>query len=237
MKPACHKALLIFLLFLSFVTACHEGQQLTPAGILTESEALELRAATIRQAPMFLNRIPVGRERQFGFDNRDQFAQAMPGQPFGICTIDPALILGEAADSQSIQVLDEFRVPLTVDGRARALLTFERVDGTFRATDLGAAGLAAELEETLGNQGFDIDSTRRGCILRLYQAGSDFLIPDIAGPSDELRVIPLKSARIGLGLDRQEPFVSTLPQMLPSIRRTLLVADIAKKIPDGVAQP
>ncbi len=237
MRQMCALTLALSVACLTFDTGCHSSQRLTPAGILTESEVRDLQAAAIRQAPFFLNRIPAGRERQFGFDNREQFARILPGPPFTVCSIGPDQVLGETVDGRDIQVLNEFRVPLIADGRARALLTIEPVEGGYRATDLGAATLAGELDQTLRDQGFNIDSTRQGSILRLYQVRSDFLIPEVAGPGEEIRVIPLKSARIALGLDSQKPFVSTLTKMLPSIRHALSSADIAETIPDGVTQP
>lgn len=204
---------------LSPMAGCSPDDVAPPVMEVTAGIAGRLHMEAAAQASRFLDRIPIGMESHYGFDSREQFARAVPGRAWQEWTIaaDPGSAGRDGAPR--ITALDRYRVMLTVDGRPRALLTMTMVDGRLVATDLGAAVLARELGETSSRLGAAYRSAPIGRMLRLYDIKGDFLLPDSDAPDRDIRVAPLESARIGLGLESPAPVETTLTTLAPAIRQ------------------
>lgn len=95
------------------------------------------------QLGAFLARIPPGQETTYGFNARSEFAEATPGEPYQMYTV--ASGGSRSSVDQSLQPMNEWRVPVSVRGEYRALLTVIRDRDRWRAVDFGAALLAREL--------------------------------------------------------------------------------------------
>jgi hypothetical protein len=171
----------------------------------------EVYRAAVSGLPSFLDLIPVNREHDYGFENREEFDRAVVGRPIQMYLL---------SDELSPLSIDEWRVPVLVDGAHRALLTVARVDGLWRAVDFGAAVLARELG-TFKSPGEKV-------LLRCFQRQCDFVVIPAASRNaegvEEGRVYPLQSARLNLpALDkRAEPFFT-----FQEIKGLILSADEA----------
>ena len=130
----------------------------------------EIRAAAERDCPAFLARIPEGAEAAYGFDSHDELEKAKLGRPFRVI----AAQINPGTDRvETLRPLDEWRVPVVVDGSARALLTVVLKNGKLRATDFGAAVLSRTLER-LENSLAISDETPRS-LVRAFALRQDFL--------------------------------------------------------------
>lgn len=144
----------------------------------------------------YLEKIPDGQESNYGFNSRDEFARVMTGKPYQIIILKKEFYTDmDLTGEDCLQPLDEWRVPLMVDGENRAFLTVARVNGQLKTVGLGAAGLARELGE------FEKEhpsGQSHGKILRVYKMTSDFLLlPDEANPASST-LFPLQSAKNSL---------------------------------------
>lgn len=143
---------------------------------LTESTSAVISVAK-RDAASFLNRIPVGREAAYGFKNREEFARVRTAEPLRVHTIDVAQNGGETVVSDDIRALDQWRVPLMVDGERRALLTVVQTDEGLKTVDFGGAGLADSLDAL--DEVTSQENTKSRFLLRVVPLRQDFLgIPD-----------------------------------------------------------
>jgi hypothetical protein len=158
-----------------------------------------VQAAAVSSIPEFLERIPVGAEVRFGFAERGEFQRATAGRPYRMCTLVASV--RDAANPRceyEARPLPEWRVPILVDGQARALLTMAPAAGGWQAVDLGAAGLARELARQEPATG---PVSGRRFILRLFDLHVDFLVvARTTEISSYDTTVPLFSAGAALGL-------------------------------------
>jgi hypothetical protein len=159
------------------------------------------RAAEAGLKP-FLDLIPPGQEKEYGFENRADFAWAQLGRPYELRTVQPQDLLNPNALLPGVPIvsLNQWRFPVMSRGRICALLTVARMRNDWEAVDLGAAGLASELDAMEKRYGFDNPSLSK-TLLRLYQWKIDFV--GISGMTQNLeddRFFPLRSAQLFLGL-------------------------------------
>lgn len=187
-----------------------------------------LKKATLAQAGQFLDKIPPGMERRYGFDSRDDFARVEAGHPYQMCTIPPDSLRQGLLTRGAVKHLNQYRVPLMVDGHARALLTMEQKDGAFYARDLGAAALARELDELRQSGIVRTDGDKPTRLLRLYQLNSDFVIPGDNETGEALMVLPLRSATGNLGISRTGGALTTLNDIGPALKRAMSTADLGQ---------
>jgi hypothetical protein len=128
-----------------------------------------------------LSKIPVGSEKSYGFDVRDDFTKCIAGAPIRVMTLT-------AGDS--LVELNEWRVPIIKDGKYRILFTVRIVNDLIEIVDLGGVKLAAELQTVINN------NLAYHYMLRLFELHIDF----VANCSDkalkeQAGFLPLESAR------------------------------------------
>ena len=151
----------------------------------------EVVAIARTQGPAMLARIPAGLEAGYGFGSRAEFMRVVWGAPWRVRTWSPAVIrTANLAELPEPQALSVWRVPAVVDGKARALVTVARVDGALRVVEVGAAGLAAELD-ALGLTA----SGHTHSLLRIFQLKADFALLGA-----ERKIVALHSGRKALRL-------------------------------------
>lgn len=133
------------------------------------------------ELPNILTLIPVDREKDYGFKNRDEFKEASLGIPYQEYDMDTELPTGY------------WRVPVTVAGENRALLRVISVDGNWQFAGFGGAKLAGELADYEQVVGKGI--THTGRIIRDFDMHCDYVQYD-AQPGKELggQLYPLESA-------------------------------------------
>ena len=158
----------------------------------------EVYTAAETGLPFFLSHIPSGEEKGYGFNNREEFGRAELGVPYEMHTIYPdRLSKGETAGPGLIVSAREWRFRVKCDGQARALLTVAEREGKWQAVDIGAAGLAAEIDKL--EKALSLTEDTRRVILRLYQIKADLVvISEESGRIEEGRFYPLPSFRSSL---------------------------------------
>jgi hypothetical protein len=128
-----------------------------------------------------LSKIPVGSEKSFGFDSREDFATCTAGNPIRVLTLD---------EGDALVELNEWRIPILKDGKSRILFTARINSDTIEIVDLGGEKLAAELQSVLNN------NLKYHFMLRLFALHADF----VAACDDKTMItqsgfIPLQSAK------------------------------------------
>jgi hypothetical protein len=157
----------------------------------------------------FLHAIPADRLEGYGFADRAELDRARLAAPYRVWTAD--------AGGNALAATGEWRVPVTVDGSYRALLTVSQAGGEYRAVDFGAAGLARELAGLERSRGVGADAQR--VLLRLYAVGADLTAFPAAGARvEDSKFEPLASARVQPGAPRSAVDAKSL---LPWVRERL----------------
>ena len=100
----------------------------------------ELKATASQDLQYYLNLIPQGQEKEYGFNSRADFQKVSIGEPYQIFFVQ------RANDVLSFQDVKEWRVPLTVNGKYVALLTIVEKNGKTKVVDFGASKLAEKLQ-------------------------------------------------------------------------------------------
>jgi hypothetical protein len=162
----------------------------------------------------FLDKIPQGYESRYGFLNRKEFTRASPGVPIRVYIPEAGSVNG-LSDSLSNhpRALNEWRVPILVDGEHRALLTVEAIGGKLAVTDLGAAGLSRELGEFKKKY-----PARHSALFRLQPLQCDFIIIDRTGVGlNDGDYHPMRSARTIFSTDAPSP--RSRKELFAEIRR------------------
>ncbi len=126
MKLNC---LIIALVFSTNVFA----QNLSPKNLVKEEASLK--------ALSFLNLIPEGRERDYGFANRSDFSRIKIEDPYETFYV-------QNNDKQFLFVAgNEWRVPISVDGQYVSLLTVRFNNGKAEVVDFGGNILSGKIQE------------------------------------------------------------------------------------------
>jgi hypothetical protein len=156
-----------------------------------------------------LSKIPVGSEKSFGFDSRNDFAKCTAGIPIRVLTLDKG---------DSLVALNEWRIPILKDGMSRILFTARINSDTIEIVDLGGVKLASELQEVLNND------LKYHCMLRLFSLHIDF----VAACSDKSVIsqagfVPLQSAKMFIENKSMEGIKSKRVYTLSEVKQMVKV--------------
>jgi len=181
-----------FIISLSFV---NPFSTLLAQGTIVEDKTI--RDIAREELLQFLNKVPVGQEMLYGFENRDQFKSVTIGKPLQILSLSTETYsIDYANTSMKIVPHDEWFVPLIVQNTMKAIMTVTKHEGRLQAVDFGAKDLADELNS------FKEITTKNNSIisiLRVYRLQCDFLVISNGSVSgDQKLIIPMKSAQIAL---------------------------------------
>jgi hypothetical protein len=148
----------------------------------------------------YLQKIPSGLEKNYGFESRSEFGRATLGRPYHQVGMD-------AADG-SIEVIGTWRVPILVNGKSRAMLTVARLKGVWKVVEIGAAKMATDL----GRLERDVIRGRPNlqvAIIRVFKLKSDFLaVAPAAAQIESGNFHPMLSAETLLKLERTASYSS-----------------------------
>jgi hypothetical protein len=185
--------------------------------VTTEANEPAVQTVAMTDLQPFLNKIPAGRETEYGFRNREEFLRASVETPVQVFTINPdSMRNGIDPKGNYLIPLYEWRVPVVVDGEFRSLITVSMVNNTLKTVELGGESLAKEMMIFWGNE-------HAGCqaLLRLYQLQCDFWILDRYGLGLEHgEFYPFRSARLvfsGLSCSTAHPCFRA--EIYPQIKR------------------
>ncbi len=159
-----------------------------------ENSGLVMKAAKDNLSSM-LAQIPKGMEPRYGFPDQSELAKADIGQPYHVITLTNAFYTADKLNGDNyIELQDEWRVPVTVNGENRTLLTVTGKDSSFKVVDLGGTLLAKELwqkNSTVNKADY--------FLLRVYPLTMDLIVVRAPGQTfSEATYIPLTSATMAI---------------------------------------
>lgn len=163
-----------------------------------------------------LEKIPAGKETGFGFKNRSEFALSNIGNPYRVLAFTGDFYSdSEVKEGNCIFLQNEWRVPVTVNGENRLLLTVTNDADQYNVVDVGGAALAKELQQKN-------PSANNCCLLRVYPLSVDFLVVSNSESFSEAKYIPMSSAlqAIPLLTEINQPFY-TLHDVIHIIKEEL----------------
>jgi hypothetical protein len=109
-----------------------------------DEETRQVHLTGIREAQRFLNKIPPDRIENHGFRDSADYKRVRVEAPIRMYK---AVISEKDGIIRSFQPTTQWRVPLSLDGEWRSLLTVVVVDGSYSVVNLGGASLARELQQ------------------------------------------------------------------------------------------
>lgn len=155
----------------------------------TEMSADLVKEAAIENASSFLQLIPPGQEKDYGFESRTDFSKIKIEEPF------QTYYMSYKQDQLSFVEGNEWRVPLSVNGHYVALLTVAFNEGRAEVVDFGANRLAQKLQElerqSLSTQHILIRST----YLSRDYVTSDFAALSASQDASGFRALNMDSAQ------------------------------------------
>ena len=126
-----------------------------------------------------LSKIPVNKENSFGFNSRNDFKNCNVGEPIRVITLSNNILVE----------LNEWRVPIVLDGRNKLFFTVQKNNSDFEVVDIGGADLAKEIQEIKTN------TMPVKYLIRLFNLHIDFVSHKLLSNIDEEMIIPLQSAK------------------------------------------
>jgi hypothetical protein len=202
------KVLLLLFILLALVTG-NNGQSVNRKKMIKDVTS---------DLQTWLKKIPGGNEARYGFTNRDEFSIAKLGKPYQIFTLAGEFFSGDLMPGKSyLESTGEWRIPVMVNQENRVMITVTKKKNKWKVVELGAVGIASELQEFDRNPA--LGNTDGLSILRVYQLQSDFLFSD--DPSldpGKIQVYPMhsgvmniskirESSRTQFGLDELLPYI------------------------------
>jgi hypothetical protein len=158
---------------LLLVVSCSSPTGTVGLGSGPTDDSSQVIAAAKRDFVAYLSRIPKGRETEYGFADRSEFDRVEVGLPLRVHTVDIDNTGLKPRAIQKLRRLDQWRIPLTVDGKQRALLTVVKKGDRFETADFGAAGLAQSLDNLSATLGTSKLNTPY--LVRVFALRQDFL--------------------------------------------------------------
>ena len=194
------KKLLLTLLCLPIIVF---GQQANQTKIVKNTANIQLDD--------YLNKIPVGKEKLFGFNDRDEFMEAEIGNAYEVFTVNTKFFEAEnlAIEDSYITTTNNWRVVILVNNEYRALLTVSKENNEWQVVKLGAKGLANELNDFSQEHPQLINSK----ILRVFQLKADFIV------TSQNIIYPLTSGKKGLLIDNPKDSNYSIHDILLLIKK------------------
>jgi hypothetical protein len=161
--------------------------------VATDITEASVQSVAMASLEAFLNKIPAGHETEYGFRRREEFPRANLGTAIQVFTLHPDSMKNRIDPKRNYMIpLNEWRVPVMINGEFRTLLTVSMVNNTLKTVELGGEVLAKEMMTFQ-----EKEPNSRTALLRLYQLHCDFLILDRNGLGMEHgEFYPLRSAHL-----------------------------------------
>lgn len=161
-----HKKSLLYLSLLIGMSLSAQSQNRFP-----DQSTNLVKEAAIENASTFLELIPKGQEKEYGFDSRNDFSQIKIEEPFQM------YYMGYKENKLGFVQANEWRVPISVNGKYVALLTVAFYEGKAELVDFGANVLAQKLQESMQQATTGSDRI----IIRSTYLSRDYVTSDFAG--------------------------------------------------------
>jgi hypothetical protein len=129
--------------------------------------------AAQQRVSYFLEKIPLGQESQYGFKSRNEFRLVAIGQPYRMVKLNEDFYSAKKlTDKNYLSASDEWRVPVSVNGDDRILLTVIKSADSYQVVDMGGVKLAKELQQLKNAHPGNL----KNYILRVYSTPMDFFV-------------------------------------------------------------
>lgn len=197
-----------------------------------QSEAAVIKTAQ-NDLQTMLNQIPAGQLEAFGFNSRTEFTAATIGKPYRMLGFHPDFYLGKMNWKGSMVVngqyvtpfnndviiaQNQWRVPVLVNGQQRMLLTVALNNGVYETVDMGAAGLAAELQE----KSKTADPNSHFCLFRIYPIQADFFVEASGNLFENAKFTPLYAATMSMPALNETKAPLSVYDIMPIIKNALI---------------
>ena len=186
------------------------------SSLVAQTNKIEIISAVAnRELSNYLNKIPLGQENMFGFNNRGEFSQAEIGIPYEMFTLNNEFFDNENIINNKDYIFSTncWRVPIIVGNQYRALLTVSMFNREWNVVKIGAKGLAEELDFFNKNH----PAINELKILRVFQLKSDFILTSF----DE--IYPLASAKNLLSIKSNNEVSYSLYNMLTLLKNIIII--------------
>jgi len=196
-----------------------------------QSETAVIKTAQ-NDLQMMLNQIPAGQLEAFGFTSRAEFGLATIGKPYRMVGLSldfyqgkmdwkvPNVTNGKYVTPFNNSVIvsqNQWRVPVLVNGQQRMLLTVALNNGAYETVDMGAAGLAAELQE----KSKTADPNSQFCLFRIYPLEADFFVESSSSSFENAKFPPLYAATMSMPVLNEMKAPLTVYDIMPIIKNVL----------------
>ncbi len=188
------------------------------SGFAANTDSTGITAADTEGLKTYLAKIPAGSEKNYGFNSVDEFALAKVGAPIHLFTLAPSFFSAETivADRNYINSIDQWLVPVMVNGECRAIVTVSKQDEGWKAVAFGSSFFATELNKVLAeNSGLTGQSY---ALLRIYQLNCDFIIQPNEGETSTWKVTPFTSAKKAFKLKDTNNAGYLLPEVYDMVK-------------------
>lgn len=158
-----------------------------------------INEAVKQQLNDFLNLIPANTEKDFGFNNRAEFAQAVPASIYKNVGIDA---YGRVVPTNL------YNVVIAVNNDYRAVITVSYKDGKYEIENVGAAPLAVELQ--MAEAQYPLQEQQEHIMFEVYTKAATFMgYKHINAAIESAELIPLESAKSALSAEKGRALKST----------------------------
>lgn len=176
-------------LTLGFSSFSYAAKEVKISQLISADENQKIYDAVKSELRSFLEIVPVNMEKEHGFNNRAEFAKAVPASIYRMVGVDPY---------GKIVPTNNYNVVIAVNGEYRAVVTVSSENGKYEIQSIGGAVLAKELQATEAAN--PIATGQERVMVNVYKYSASFVSNLNANTVIEnADLIPLTSAKMGLG--------------------------------------
>jgi hypothetical protein len=167
----------------------NEKQQSTKAVLETNQSITDVLK---QQLSSFLEVIPVGMEKEHGFNDRAEFSLAAPVSIYKVVGVDKE---GKVFETGF------YNVVVSVGNEYRAIITVSSADGKYEIESVGGAELSKQIKSVeLENTANSTNAGKEKLIVNVYSKTAGFIsYLDSNSSVENATLIPLGSAKIAMG--------------------------------------
>jgi len=159
LKMIKRTALLSILIFYVAQTYCQYNNP---------SDSMMFNAVVMLGVEKYLSKIPYGKEKEFGFNSREEFINIKLGNPYQIVIVNN--LSDKSNSSDKFSFINRWKVPIMINDEYRCFLDVVRSD-RYEAVGFGLHELAKDIDRYIKNGGLKYTKNKSLFIdnsLRLY---------------------------------------------------------------------